>query len=107
VKQCPAPAAPTATTGRDIAAEVIAEYGSPADAATYRAMHDNTALWNYPAAIATIPDGYTFERVGQCWSVGPSGSGTHVLVTDTMQIPAAIAAFDRHIARAAQIGATR
>jgi hypothetical protein len=105
VNQCLAQT-PTPTT-RDIASEVVAEYGSPADAAAYKAMRDNSGLWNYPAAIATIPDGYAIERVGQNWAIGPSDSNTRLIVTDLSQVQFAVTAFDRQIIRAATIGATR
>lgn len=52
----------------------------------------------------TVPDGYELERIGQCWTVGPAGSGTHLLVTELWQVPSAIAAFEQQLARAVQIG---
>lgn len=57
--------------------------------------------------VVSIPDGYALERIGQNWSVGPSGSDTHLIVTDLSQVPAAIGMFDAMVAHAAQIGADR
>lgn len=55
----------------------------------------------------TVPDGYALEHIGQCWSVGPANSGTHLIVDSLAQVPAAIAVFEQQLARAAQIGGRR
>jgi hypothetical protein len=54
----------------------------------------------------TVPDGWTLERIGHAWLVGPTDSGTHLIVTALSQIPRAIATFEQQLHRAAQVGAT-
>jgi hypothetical protein len=54
-------------------------------------------------APVTVPDGWELVHVGQAWSVGPIGTGTHLLVDELWRIPSAIATFERQIARASQI----
>jgi hypothetical protein len=65
-------------------------------------------LGHYTATPAvTVPDGWTLERIGNAWLVGPTGTGTHLIVTNLSQVPAAIAAFEQQLHHAAQIGSLR
>lgn len=59
-----------------------------------------------PAPV-TVPDGWALEHVGDAWSVGPIGTGTHLLVDELWQIPGAIRTFEQQLARAARFGGVR
>lgn len=77
------------------------------DAAAEEILAADDRVRSHYAGAVTVPDGWALERVGQAWSVGPSGSGTHLLVDELYDIPSAIATFEQRIARAAQIAVTR
>jgi hypothetical protein len=72
----------------------------PVAAAYERIRHAYAA--NTTPATVTVPDGWALERVGQAWSVGPTGTGTHLLV-ELHEIPSAIATFEQQLVHAGQL----